>query len=64
MCRVSLCTVDTSNIRLYTEFSKNTFVLPSYFLQKSDEMKKKGNEHFQQQQYEPAIKFYSKAIEF
>lgn len=32
-------------------------------MQKSDEMKKKGNDRFQQQQYEPAIRFYSKAIE-
>lgn len=53
-----------NDIRLYTQFSKNIFVFAYYFLQKSDEMKKKGNEHFQQQQYERAIKFYSKAIEF
>lgn len=32
--------------------------------QKSEEMKKKGNEHFEKQQYEEAVKYYSKAIEY
>uniref|UniRef100_A0A3B4YY58 RING-type E3 ubiquitin transferase n=1 Tax=Stegastes partitus TaxID=144197 RepID=A0A3B4YY58_9TELE len=31
---------------------------------KSNEMKRKGNENFQNQQYEEAVKFYSKAIKF
>uniref|UniRef100_A0A3B4FQ11 Tetratricopeptide repeat domain 3 n=1 Tax=Pundamilia nyererei TaxID=303518 RepID=A0A3B4FQ11_9CICH len=32
--------------------------------QKSEEMKKKGNEHFEKQHYEEAVKYYSKAIEY
>lgn len=32
--------------------------------QKSEEMKRRGNENFQKQQYEQAVKFYSKAIEY
>ncbi|XP_040906849.1 E3 ubiquitin-protein ligase TTC3 isoform X2 [Toxotes jaculatrix] len=31
---------------------------------KSEEMKKKGNENFQKQQYEDAVKFYSQAIKY
>lgn len=33
-------------------------------MQRSEEMKKKGNDHFQEQDYEQAIRFYSKAIGF
>ncbi|XP_067350334.1 E3 ubiquitin-protein ligase TTC3 isoform X1 [Channa argus] len=33
-------------------------------IEKSEEMKKKGNENFQKEQYEDAVKFYSKAIKF
>lgn len=33
-----------------------------YQVEKSEEMKKKGNENFEKQQYEDAVKFYSKAI--
>ncbi|XP_074467867.1 E3 ubiquitin-protein ligase TTC3 [Sebastes fasciatus] len=33
-----------------------------YLVEKSDEMKKKGNENFQKKQYEEAVMFYSKAI--
>ncbi|XP_034744945.1 E3 ubiquitin-protein ligase TTC3 [Etheostoma cragini] len=35
-----------------------------YYLEKSEEMKKKGNEFFQKKQYEDAVKFYSKAIKY
>ncbi|XP_068571715.1 E3 ubiquitin-protein ligase TTC3 [Cebidichthys violaceus] len=35
-----------------------------YLIEKSEEMKKKGNENFQKKQYEDAVKFYSKAITF
>ncbi|XP_069001878.1 E3 ubiquitin-protein ligase TTC3 isoform X2 [Embiotoca jacksoni] len=35
-----------------------------YLIEKSEEMKKKGNENFQKQQYEDAVKFYSKAIKY
>ncbi|KAM6907188.1 E3 ubiquitin-protein ligase TTC3 [Xenentodon cancila] len=35
-----------------------------YLIEKSEEMKKKGNEYFQKQQYEEAVIFYSKAIKF
>ncbi|XP_073335984.1 E3 ubiquitin-protein ligase TTC3 [Pagrus major] len=35
-----------------------------YQLEKSEEMKKKGNENFQKKQYEDAVQFYSKAIKF
>ncbi|XP_031163906.1 E3 ubiquitin-protein ligase TTC3 isoform X2 [Sander lucioperca] len=35
-----------------------------YQLEKSEEMKKKGNEFFQKKQYEDAVKFYSKAIKY
>ncbi|KAA8586527.1 hypothetical protein FQN60_000363 [Etheostoma spectabile] len=35
-----------------------------YHLEKSEEMKKKGNEFFQKKQYEDAVKFYSKAIKY
>ncbi|XP_044226029.1 E3 ubiquitin-protein ligase TTC3-like isoform X3 [Thunnus albacares] len=33
------------------------------YIAKSEDMKKKGNESFQKNQYEEAVKFYSKAIE-
>ncbi|XP_072230625.1 E3 ubiquitin-protein ligase TTC3 isoform X2 [Leuresthes tenuis] len=33
-----------------------------YLIQKSDEMRRKGNESFQKQQYEEAVTFYSNAI--
>ncbi|XP_028277332.1 E3 ubiquitin-protein ligase TTC3 isoform X2 [Parambassis ranga] len=36
----------------------------SYSIEKCEEMKKKGNENFQKQQYEDAVIFYSKAITF
>ncbi|GAA6232084.1 E3 ubiquitin-protein ligase TTC3 isoform X1 [Lates japonicus] len=35
-----------------------------YHIEKSEEMKKRGNENFQKKQYEDAVKFYSKAIKF
>ncbi|TMS14573.1 E3 ubiquitin-protein ligase TTC3 [Larimichthys crocea] len=35
-----------------------------YNKEKSEEMKKKGNENFTKNQYEDAVKFYSKAIKF
>ncbi|XP_031724821.1 E3 ubiquitin-protein ligase TTC3 isoform X2 [Anarrhichthys ocellatus] len=35
-----------------------------YLIEKSEDMKKKGNENFQKKQYEDAVKFYSKAITF
>ncbi|XP_047462561.1 E3 ubiquitin-protein ligase TTC3 isoform X2 [Mugil cephalus] len=35
-----------------------------YCVEKSEEMKKKGNENFQKQMYEEAVKYYSKAIKF
>ena len=33
-------------------------------LQKSEEMKKKGNDNFQKKQYDDAVEFYSKAIKY
>ncbi|XP_044077628.1 E3 ubiquitin-protein ligase TTC3 isoform X2 [Siniperca chuatsi] len=33
-------------------------------VERSEEMKKKGNENFQRQKYEEAVKFYSKAIKY
>ncbi|XP_045895340.1 E3 ubiquitin-protein ligase TTC3 [Micropterus dolomieu] len=33
-------------------------------VEKSEEMKKKGNDNFQKQQYEDAVRFYSKAIKY
>ncbi|XP_023117643.2 E3 ubiquitin-protein ligase TTC3 isoform X2 [Amphiprion ocellaris] len=38
--------------------------LADYQVEKSNEMKRKGNESFQKQEYEEAVKFYSKAIKF
>ncbi|KAF0038410.1 hypothetical protein F2P81_008894 [Scophthalmus maximus] len=35
-----------------------------YYIEKSEEMKMKGNENFQKSQYEDAVKFYSKAIKY
>ncbi|XP_042355060.1 E3 ubiquitin-protein ligase TTC3 [Plectropomus leopardus] len=35
-----------------------------YQIEKSEEMKKKGNDNFQKKQYDDAVKFYSKAIKF
>lgn len=32
------------------------------FNQKSEQMKEKGNEYFQREQYEEAVKFYTQAI--
>lgn len=44
---------------------KELMTPPSDFnVEKSEEMKKKGNEHFEKQQYEEAVKYYSKAIEY
>ncbi|XP_071317554.1 E3 ubiquitin-protein ligase TTC3 isoform X2 [Trachinotus anak] len=37
---------------------------PDYHIEKSEEMKKKGNEKFNKQQYEDAVKFYSKALKY
>ncbi|KAM8742285.1 E3 ubiquitin-protein ligase TTC3 isoform 2-T2 [Acanthopagrus schlegelii] len=35
---------------------------PDYQMEKSEEMKRKGNENFRREQYEAAVQFYSKAI--
>lgn len=35
-----------------------------FLIQKSEEMKRKGNENFQRKQYEDAVQFYSKAIKY
>lgn len=35
-----------------------------FLIQQSDEMKKKGNENFEKKQYEDAVLFYSKAIQY
>lgn len=35
-----------------------------FVIQKSEEMKKKGNDNFQKKQYEDAVKFYSKALKY
>lgn len=35
-----------------------------FLIQKSEEMKKKGNENFKRQQYDDAVRFYSKAIKY
>ncbi|XP_041808110.1 E3 ubiquitin-protein ligase TTC3 isoform X2 [Chelmon rostratus] len=35
-----------------------------HYIEKSEEMKKKGNENFQRKQYDDAVKFYSKAIKY
>ncbi|KAG7217207.1 hypothetical protein INR49_027751 [Caranx melampygus] len=35
-----------------------------YLIEKSEEMKKKGNDSFNKQQYQEAMKFYSKAIKY
>ncbi|XP_070773182.1 E3 ubiquitin-protein ligase TTC3 [Enoplosus armatus] len=44
---------------------KSLMALPSAnHVEKSEEMKKKGNENFQRQQYEDAVRFYSKAITY
>lgn len=37
---------------------------PDMFIKRSEEMKRKGNEHFQKRLYEDAVKFYSKAIKY
>uniref|UniRef100_A0A672Z5B0 Tetratricopeptide repeat domain 3 n=1 Tax=Sphaeramia orbicularis TaxID=375764 RepID=A0A672Z5B0_9TELE len=37
---------------------------PDSFIEKSEEMKKKGNEVFQKKQYEDAVEFYSKAVKY
>ncbi|XP_067464760.1 E3 ubiquitin-protein ligase TTC3-like [Thunnus thynnus] len=37
---------------------------PDSRIERSEEMKKKGNESFQKNQYEEAVKFYSKAIKY
>ncbi|KAK2828692.1 hypothetical protein Q5P01_019726 [Channa striata] len=47
------------------ETMKELMARPSdSLIEKSEEMKKKGNDNFQKQQYEDAVKFYSKAIKF
>lgn len=35
-----------------------------FLIQKSEEMKKRGNDNFQKKQYEDAVRYYSKAIKF
>ncbi|XP_061596553.1 E3 ubiquitin-protein ligase TTC3 isoform X2 [Cololabis saira] len=49
-----------------TEKAMKLLMLPQddYLIEKSEEMKKKGNEFFQKHQYEDAVTFYSKAIKF
>ncbi|XP_058483305.1 E3 ubiquitin-protein ligase TTC3 [Solea solea] len=37
---------------------------PPYYIEKSEDMKKKGNENFQKSQYEDAVKFYSTALKY
>ncbi|XP_034540363.1 E3 ubiquitin-protein ligase TTC3 [Notolabrus celidotus] len=69
----------TALLVLFTEFARyihkmssnlqrtmNTLLVQPSALhkEKSDEMKKKGNEKFQSQLYDEAIKFYSKAIKY
>ncbi|XP_051793252.1 E3 ubiquitin-protein ligase TTC3 isoform X2 [Acanthochromis polyacanthus] len=49
----------------YEKTMKTLFFEPlDYQVEKSNEMKRKGNESFQKQEYEEAVKFYSKAIKF
>ncbi|XP_041863798.1 E3 ubiquitin-protein ligase TTC3 isoform X2 [Melanotaenia boesemani] len=42
---------------------KALYALPDdYLIEKSEEMKKKGNEYFQKEKYDEAVRFYSEAI--
>uniref|UniRef100_G3QC75 RING-type E3 ubiquitin transferase n=1 Tax=Gasterosteus aculeatus aculeatus TaxID=481459 RepID=G3QC75_GASAC len=69
----------TTMLFIYTEFAKYIHEMgtdlektlrslmsrPStHLIMQSDEMKKKGNENFEKKQYEDAVLFYSKAIQY
>lgn len=53
----------TSQIESVIVKGVNLFIA-AFLMQKSEDMKKKGNDHFQEQDYERAIRFYSRAIGF
>lgn len=69
-CFIALHHIFTEYARLIQEMGSNTerrmkelMARPSdSHVEKSEEMKKKGNEHFEKQEYEEAVKYYSKAI--
>uniref|UniRef100_A0A3B4T8S4 RING-type E3 ubiquitin transferase n=1 Tax=Seriola dumerili TaxID=41447 RepID=A0A3B4T8S4_SERDU len=48
---------------IFTE-CKSKFGFVMFLIQKSEEMKKKGNDNFIRHEYEEAVKFYSKAIKY
>lgn len=61
MCLVCF---QTSQIEICLVPEEISVFVAVFLMQKSEEMKKKGNDHFQEQDYEQAIRFYSKAIGF
>ncbi|XP_034033385.1 E3 ubiquitin-protein ligase TTC3 [Thalassophryne amazonica] len=54
---IQVMATDTKNHMKYLQAEP-----PDWLKQKSEEMKKKGNESFQKNQYDDAVKYYSKAI--